>query len=62
MLKLEHIIETGTIIAGKVMKVDSTNGMVTLHVVTSGEKIDLPYSMLYFIRPNDPATEYRLPE
>lgn len=43
------------------MSVDANTGQVTLHLVTSGEKIDLPYSMLYFIDPNRPAREYGLP-
>ena len=50
------------IIAGRIVRVDEQTEQVTINLVTSGEQIDISYSMLYFIRPNDPATEYGLPD
>ncbi len=61
ILKLEHIIDTKAIVAGRVRSVNSDTGIVTVDLITSKETIQLPYDMLYYLSTLDPAREYGLP-
>ena len=60
-MKLEHIIDTKALVAGRVRSVNSDTGIVTVDLVTSKEAIQLPYDMLYYLSTLDPAREYGLP-